>query len=486
MKAAVSLLFGLAAADVPADLVKQIPGFEPAPFKVYSGFLNVPGPVAGYDQLKIHYQFHESQGNPSKDPLVTWHQGGPGGSSINVGLYSELGYFQITDKGPQVNPYAWNKVANMLYLESPAGSGGDYGPGYSQCFKGGSKVTCSWNDRNQGEAYAHTLQAFFKAFPAYTSHPLYLTGESYFGQYGPNIAHFILNNAPFNTSLNLKGMALGNACSDGDETHVTCLDNENMVDAELFYGKGLFSPKLKEKIDKDCKYPSDSNGLRCMADLLEMRRQVGPHNVYDIYDNCPATTEFLKRTGKDMGWLISYLRQNLHNPSAHAALSNMSGGYDWFCNGDLPKFFKDPEVQKALHLDGETGSRFDYATSGPASIVLYPELVTKLRLLIYNGDSDACVPYIANENWIARMEKQGDLQESTPWTPWFATTKRAPAGYVTKYTAPKAVSGRDVEFQFKTIRLAGHMVPQFQPAAALTMITEFLAGDSQIERVTVV
>merc|ERR1712166_1147033 len=126
------------------------------------------------------------------------------------------------------------------------------------------------------------------------------------------------------------------------------------------------------------------------------------------------------------------------------------------------------------------------ATSGPASIVLYPELVTKLRLLIYNGDADSCVPYIANENWIARMEKQGDLQESKPWTPWFSGSKRSPAGYVTKYTAPNAVAGRDVEFQFKTIRLAGHTVPQFQPAAGLDMITEFLAGTSQAEPVTVV
>merc|ERR1712087_19747 len=136
--------------------------------------------------------------------------------------------------------------------------------------------------------------------------------------------------------------------------------------------------------------------------------------------------------------------------------------------------------------EGETGSGFHYATSGPASIVLYPELVTKLRLLIYNGDADACVPYIANENWIARMEKQGDLQESSPWTPWFADTKRTPAGYTTKYTAPHAVSGRDVEFQFKTIRLAGHMVLQYQPEAALTMITKFLAGQSQAVETAIV
>jgi hypothetical protein len=39
-----------------------------------------------YDSLSIHYQFHASQGNPKTDPVATWHQGGPGGSSIDVGL----------------------------------------------------------------------------------------------------------------------------------------------------------------------------------------------------------------------------------------------------------------------------------------------------------------------------------------------------------------------------------------------------------------
>ena len=70
----------------------------------------------------------------------------------------------------------------MLYLESPAGSGES--SGFSTCISGGKAVSCEWDDVNQGEAYAHTLQAFFKAFPEYGNNDLYLTGESYFGQYG--------------------------------------------------------------------------------------------------------------------------------------------------------------------------------------------------------------------------------------------------------------------------------------------------------------
>lgn len=57
------------------DLVTSIPGFPTAPFKLYSGYLHVPGPVAGYDSLDIHYEFHESQNDPANDPVSTWHQG---------------------------------------------------------------------------------------------------------------------------------------------------------------------------------------------------------------------------------------------------------------------------------------------------------------------------------------------------------------------------------------------------------------------------
>merc|ERR1719225_2546352 len=88
-----------AAADIAEHKVDQLPGFEKAPFDVYSGLLDVPGPINGYDALKIHYQFHTSQRDPVKDPLAVWHQGGPGESAITFGLYNELGAFRIGEKG---------------------------------------------------------------------------------------------------------------------------------------------------------------------------------------------------------------------------------------------------------------------------------------------------------------------------------------------------------------------------------------------------
>lgn len=163
-----------------------------------------------------------------------------------------MGYFQVDDEGTHVNEYAWNKVASMLYLESPAGSGSS--SGYSTCEKGGKPVECAWTDQSQAEAYAHTLAAFFEEFPEYSSNDLYLTGvhstllcrarvprlehllnrpfvagESYAGQYVPNIAHYILNTEPFTSRLKLKGIALGNACWGGNATLVVRFDDHVVV-----------------------------------------------------------------------------------------------------------------------------------------------------------------------------------------------------------------------------------------------------------------
>merc|ERR1719203_13803 len=146
--------------------------------------------------------------------------------------------------------------------------------------------------------------------------------------------------------------------------------------------------------------------------------------------------------------------------------------------GDASAWITSPEVRKALHLDGvEPGaSTFTYTRSGPASITLYPELVQKLNILIYSGDADACLPFNGNEEWILAFEEQGILQERAPWKPWFANVENAPAGYITRYEVP----GKPVLFDFVTVRLAGHMVPQYQPDAALAMIEKFFTEASAV------
>ncbi|GMS82990.1 hypothetical protein PENTCL1PPCAC_5165, partial [Pristionchus entomophagus] len=63
--------------------------------------------------------------DPLESPLVVWFNGGPGASSF-IGFLLENGPY-ILDANTDTlryNDFSWNQVnANVLYLESPSGSG---------------------------------------------------------------------------------------------------------------------------------------------------------------------------------------------------------------------------------------------------------------------------------------------------------------------------------------------------------------------------
>jgi len=501
----------------PLDLVDHIPGFEDAfklglMFEVYSGYLDVDLTDTGlqYEALKIHYELHTCRyGGVKNCPVAVWHQGGPGGSAV-FGAWTEMGPFKLMSQGPVTNfDNAWNNAATMLYLESPAGSTiADQGTGYSSCWIGGNKQDrCYWDDKSQAVAYKKTLDAFYEAFHEAASQDLYLVGESYAGQYVPNIASYLLDN-PLASGVTVKGIALGNACWGGDEDTVLCNgEHEDQIDVALYHGKGLISESLYQSILDACGWSVPIGGFSskssskssssleqqqehlqahanatmtssrtrrfeyaesCQALLDAADAAVGPFNVYNLYDDCdlhpPAT---------------SVLEARDTMPE-----TDYAAGFPWTCESDpaLDAYFARADVRAALHLT-ETGSGFSYTRSGPASILLYPTLLQHMRVLIYNGDADACVPYVGNEQWTTSMVDQGVAAEAEAWRPWYLLKddrNYAPAGYVTTYSVPNKRylnrAGGD-DFAFLTVRLAGHMVPQYQPEAALAFFSRFLAGE---------
>lgn len=89
---------------------------------MYSGYLKT---ISSTRQL--HYVLIQSEGNPSRDPLVLWLNGGPGCSSL-LGMLQEIGPYIVGNNysAPQMltrNNHSWTKSANVLFLESPAGVG---------------------------------------------------------------------------------------------------------------------------------------------------------------------------------------------------------------------------------------------------------------------------------------------------------------------------------------------------------------------------
>ncbi|KAF5185086.1 Serine carboxypeptidase-like, partial [Thalictrum thalictroides] len=103
-----------------ADKIDSLPGQPNVKFKQYSGYVTVDGQAG----RALFYYFVESSVKPSTKPLVLWLNGGPGCSSIGAGAMAELGPFRVKKDGKTLkrNQYSWNKKANILFLESPAGS----------------------------------------------------------------------------------------------------------------------------------------------------------------------------------------------------------------------------------------------------------------------------------------------------------------------------------------------------------------------------
>ena len=156
--------------------VKGLPGAPTVGFRQFSGYVDIPG------RGRLFHWFVESASEtPENDPILLWTNGGPGCSGL-VGFLTENGPFRPTANGTLVsNPHAWNRLANMVYIEQPVGVGYSVANG-----------VLKYSDALAAQDNLAFVKGFFKAFPQLTSNPFYLTSESYGGHYLPTLAEAIV------------------------------------------------------------------------------------------------------------------------------------------------------------------------------------------------------------------------------------------------------------------------------------------------------
>ena len=198
---------GTFATAAPAgDAVPTLPSYGTPPTPLWSGFLNA---TEGHAGDMLHYVFAQSsRADHANAPVVLWLNGGPGSSSL-LGMLEENGPLLVNaDGGLTNNPYAWTSLANVLWLESPAGVG------YSYCANSLEGKPCNNTDRTTAAAARAAVAAFFAdgKFPELAKNAFYITGESYAGVYVPTLVEQIRQHARDVAAprIKLRGMAIGN------------------------------------------------------------------------------------------------------------------------------------------------------------------------------------------------------------------------------------------------------------------------------------
>ena len=93
-------------------------------------------------------------------------------------------------------------MANVIFLDSPAGIGFSYSNTSSDYIKNGDKRTAE-------DSYAFLVN-WLERFPQYKNRDLFITGESYAGHYVPQLARTILskNKNKNRTVINIEGIAV--------------------------------------------------------------------------------------------------------------------------------------------------------------------------------------------------------------------------------------------------------------------------------------
>lgn len=174
----------------------------------------------------------------------------------------------------------------------------------------------------------------------------------------------------------------------------------------------------------------------------------------------------------------------------------------------MSNYMSRKDVRKALHVEDAPTSTwpdadvgFDYTSEydvcndnvvvNKSMIDFYKEIVPKLqRTWIYNGDTDPCVSYEGTR--LAVKQIQINELDGGSYRPWFynqtavslelVATKAVlfGPGLVTHDMGAQfggEVTDYDQGLKFVTFHGSGHMVPQFQPQAALHFIRKFVNGE---------
>lgn len=114
---------------------------------------------------------------PTTRPLAIWLQGGPGASSTGYGNFEEIGPLQLDQSERN---YTWVKDMNVLFIDSPVGSGFSYVDDHNLLTTDNAQIA---------DDLVELMRGFYKVHPEFVDVPLHIFAESYGSKVGVQFAY---------------------------------------------------------------------------------------------------------------------------------------------------------------------------------------------------------------------------------------------------------------------------------------------------------
>ncbi|GJN25517.1 hypothetical protein PR202_gb13355 [Eleusine coracana subsp. coracana] len=418
----------LGSCDGPADRIRRLPGQPEVSFEQYSGYIGVD------DKSKraLFYYFVEAEADPATKPLVLWLNGGPGCSSLGVGAFSENGPFRPSGQVLVKNEYSWNKEANVIYLETPAGVGYSYSADAAYYQGVSDKMT---------------------------------------GHYIPQLAEVMVEFNKKDRIFNLKGIALGNP--------VLEFTTDFNSRAEYFWSHGLISDATYRVFTSVCNYSryvseyyGGSLSPLCARVMNQVTRETSRFvDKYDVtLDVCLSSVLSQSKI----------LTPHVHNADvffcAFATSSSRSGRASTSAWRTTVRYLNRKDVQAAMHARlvgvdkwAVCSSVLEYELLNlqiPTINVVGSLVKSGIRVLVYSGDQDSVIPLTGSRTLVQNLAHDMGLKTTTPYRVWFEGQQ---VGGWTQVYGEGALS-------FATIRGASHEAPFSQPERSLVLFRAFLQG----------
>ncbi|KAF7311281.1 Carboxypeptidase S1 [Mycena kentingensis (nom. inval.)] len=397
--------------------------------------------------MSMWFWFFASRTSPDTAPFTLWINGGPGCAS-EIGLFQENGPCSVNPDGrtTKLNPFSWNSISNMIYIDQPIGTGFSHG-------------TDTVNSTQAAAVqFWQAFQILFESgeFAAYRSREFIFASESYGGHYGP----------AFVTYFNQQNALIASGA----------LTGVPIVVSALMINNGWFDPLIQNLAY--LQFATNAPGYGQLQSNSVLARM---NSSYFGPNGCQAQEQACYDAGNSSASNAICVRadnfciQNLFIPAVGNRDPN---DLRQTAPGSFPSeiyttYLGQASVRTAIGAEVAYGecpnAPFNlFARTGDDARTWLPQLGalvdSRMKVLIWAGDADINCNWLGGHASVLAMD-------------WYGKARLNNATFTNMTMDGVAVAAiKNVDnFSFARVYAAGHEVPAFQPEASLEVFRQVIA-----------